>query len=91
MPTHTSPVGTALSVLAAAAATPWRSSEQEDLEMAVAAFKQLQRLENIRATHPSPYRHTDHAADPDNRHAVSRTEIAIQDRLFEFRVRSAAY
>ena len=54
--------------------------------MIPSAIKRLQPLENVRSACAPPDRRADQAGDPDDRHTIGRTEIAVQQRLSEFRI-----
>ena len=65
------------------AATPGAPPNRKTFSRRPQAIGRLQRLEDIGSAHSLPDGHADETSDPDDRHAIGRTKIAIQDRLPE--------
>src|SRR5262249_11230149 len=55
-----------------------RAAKQKTLQLAPAAVGLLQGLEDIGAAHAMLDRHADQTGDPNDRHAIGRTKVAIQ-------------
>src|SRR5262249_58801967 len=61
---------------------PRRAAKQENLQLACAVGP-LQRLEDVGSADAMLDRYADQTCDPDDRHAVGRTKVAVQHRLSE--------